>query len=435
MQLTKKQLIKLLLPVTILLVAVYSVLSFPNEKLPLLTYLKSTTFWWVISVAVLVVLLMSNFYFFDRKNASHLRIVEIYLLWNIICIVRGMFVADGYWEWKGLIGNAFALLLPVVAYSATNKVMVQYVLSFYVKIGLPFFLIFALLIRTDAYGFYLIPVSFLLLFLPAFSLRQKIILIFFTAVVLTADLGARSTIIKFAIPLIFLLVYYFRNTLSVKTMEIIRLALLILPIFFFVLGVTGIFNVFKMDEYIKTSYEGTGVDEEGNRVKIDLKTDTRTFIYVEVLQSAKKNNYWLFGRTPARGNESEAFGDILFELTGKYERLENEVAITNVFTWTGIIGVILYFWIFFSASFLAVNRSENIYAKIIGLYVAFRWLYAWVEDVNNFSLNYLMLWIMLGLCFSFTFRGMTDREVTIWVRGIFDKRYLNPENDTKKNEE
>ena len=128
---------------------------------------------------VLVVLLMSNFYFFDRKNASHLRIVEIYLLWNIICIVRGMFVADGYWEWKGLIGNAFALLLPVVAYSATNKVMVQYVLSFYVKIGLPLFLIFALLIRTDAYGFYLIPVSFLLLFLPAFSLRQKIILIFF----------------------------------------------------------------------------------------------------------------------------------------------------------------------------------------------------------------------------------------------------------------
>ena len=437
MQLTKKQLIKLILPFTILFVTVYSVLSLPNEKLPLLSYLKSTTVWWVISVAILVVFIFSNTYFFDKKNKSNLRFVLFYLFWNIICIVRGMFVAEGYWEWKGLIGNIFALLLPIVVYSATNKAVVQSLLSFYIKFGLPLFLIFALLIRTDAYGFYLVPVSFLLLFLPALSLRQKLILIFFTAVVLTADLGARSNIIKFVVPFVFLLFYYFRNTISVKTMEIIRLILIATPILLFVLGISGVFNVFKMDEYIKTDYEGTGVDESGNRVKTDLKGDTRTFIYIEVLQSAKKNNYWLFGRTPARGNESESFGEIEYELTRRYERLTNEVAITNVFTWTGIIGVILYFLIFFSASFLAVNRSENIYAKIIGLYIAFRWLYAWVEDVNNFSLNYLMLWIMLGLCYSFTFRGMTNREVTIWVRGIFDKRYLTFEdgsNNKEKNE-
>lgn len=434
MQLTKKQLIKLILPFTILFVTVYSVLSLPNEKFPMLTYLKSTTVWWVISVAILVVFVFSNYYFFDKKNSINLQLVKIYLIWNIICIIRGMFVAEGYWEWKGLIGNIFALLLPIVAYSATNKVVVQSLLSFYIKYGLPLFLLFALLIRTDAYGFYLVPVSFLLLFLPALSLRQKLLLIFFTAVVLTADLGARSNIIKFVVPFVFLLFYYFRNTISVKTMEIIRLILIATPILFFVLGVTGVFNVFKMDEYIKTDYEGTGVDEAGNRVKTDLKGDTRTFIYIEVLQSAKKNNYWLFGRTPARGNESESFGEIEYELTRRYERLTNEVAITNVFTWTGIIGVILYFLIFFSASFLAVNRSENIYVKIIGLYIAFRWLYAWVEDVNNFSLNYLMLWIMLGLCYSFTFRGMTNREVTIWVRGIFDKRYLTFENPTDKNE-
>jgi len=437
MQLTKKQLIKLILPFTILFVTVYSVLSLPNEKLPLLSYLKSTTVWWVISVAILVVFIFSNTYFFDKKNKSNLRFVLFYLFWNVICIVRGMFVAEGYWEWKGLIGNIFALLLPIVVYSATNKAVVQSLLSFYIKFGLPLFLIFALLIRTDAYGFYLVPVSFLLLFLPALSLRQKLILIFFTAVVLTADLGARSNIIKFVVPFVFLLFYYFRNTISVKTMEIIRLILIATPILLFVLGISGVFNVFKMDEYIKTDYEGTGVDESGNRVKTDLKGDTRTFIYIEVLQSAKKNNYWLFGRTPARGNESESFGEIEYELTRRYERLTNEVAITNVFTWTGIIGVILYFLIFFSASFLAVNRSENIYAKIIGLYIAFRWLYAWVEDVNNFSLNYLMLWIMLGLCYSFTFRGMTNREVTIWVRGIFDKRYLTFEdgsNNKEKNE-
>ena len=71
---------------------------------------------------------------------------------------------------------------------------------------------------------------------------------------------------------------------------------------------------------------------------------------------------------------------------------------------------------------------------MLGIYVAFRWLYSWVEDVNNFSINYFMLWIMIGMCLSTSFRSMTDYEVTIWIRGAFDKRYLNFEEHLKKEE-
>ena len=56
------------------------------------------------------------------------------------------------------------------------------------------------------------------------------------------------------------------------------------------------------------------------------------------------------------------------------------------------------------------------------------------EDINNFTLNYFTLWIIIGLCFSYSFRMMTDNEVTIWVRGIFDNRYLNFEKYRKKEE-
>ncbi|MDD2911353.1 MAG: hypothetical protein PHS87_07055, partial [Petrimonas sp.] len=76
----------------------------------------------------------------------------------------------------------------------------------------------------------------------------------------------------------------------------------------------------------------------------------------------------------------------------------------------------------------------NIYAKMLGIYIAFRWLYAWVEDVNNFSLNYFMLWVMIGLCFSYTFREMTNKEVALWVRGIFDVRYIRLQNHLIKKE-
>jgi len=115
---------------------------------------------------------------------------------------------------------------------------------------------------------------------------------------------------------------------------------------------------------------------------------------------------------------------IRLELTGRYERISNEIGLANVFTWTGIIGVVLFSLIFFRASYLAVNRSKSIYAKMLGIYVAFRWLYSWIEDVNDFSLNYFMLMVMIGLCFSESFRNMTNKDITIWVRGIFDVRYV-----------
>lgn len=434
MNTVNKQIISQAIPVTILVLTVYSVLSFAKRWRSITSVLNNTTIVWVLSIIILAVFFLARYSFFDRKNEQNLRIVWIYLLWNIVCIVRGMLVAEIYWDWKGLISNAMALLLPIVAYSATNKKVVQYMLSYYVRYVLPLFLIFTLILRADAYGFYLIPMSFLLLFLPALTLRQKILVITVTLVVITADLGARSNVIKFGVPLLILGFYYLRSMITVKVMEAVRLSLFVIPVVLFLLGVSEIFNVFKMDDYVKGDYTTVGTDEFGNRVEINVTTDTRTFIYSEVLQSAINNNYWLLGRTPARGNDSEIFGERAYELTRRSERLANEIGLANVFTWTGIAGVILYTLIFFRASYLAVNRSANIYAKMLGIYIAFRWLYAWVEDVNNFSLNYFMLWVMIGLCFSYTFREMTNKEVALWVRGIFDVRYIRLQNHLIKKE-
>ena len=432
MNTVNKQIISKIAPVTILLVAVYSVLSFFNSGVPMASSLNNTTVWWIFSALILTVFFFSRHYFFDKKNEKNLRIVFIYLLWNAACIVRGMFVAEIYWDWKGLVGNAMALMLPIVAYSATNKIMVQSILAFYVKYTLPVFLLFALAIRPDAFGFYLIPMSFLLLFLPALTLRQKMLLLLVTAVVIGADLGARSNVIKFGVPLVLLIIYYLRRKISVKTMETIRISLFVIPIALFILGVSGVFNVFNMNDYLKGNYTTMGTDEEGNRVEINMTTDTRTFLYSEVLLSAINNKYWLLGRTPARGNDSFTFGELGYELTGRNERLSNEIGLANVFTWTGIVGVILYLLVFFRASYLAVNKSKNIFARILGIYIAFRWLYSWVEDVNDFSLNHFMLWIMIGLCFSYTFREMNNKEVVSWVRGIFDVRYIRFQNNLIK---
>ena len=430
---TIKHFVSISLPLTILLTAVYTIVKLYRPEMPLLQYFDITVVEWVISFFILILFFYSWKFFYDKKNKKNMVVLAVYLIWMLVCIIRGAFVAENYWDWKGLVQNALAILLPVVAYAATNKVIVQSLLSYYIKYGLPLFIILSFLMITDAYGRYLMAISFLLLFLPALSRRQKYLLLFFTAVVLFANIHARSNIIKFGVPLVILLIYYWQDKISIKVLERVRLSLIIAPFVFFTLGVTGVFNVLNMGDYLG-ELRIKGTDYDGEERNLNVSDDSRTFLYIEVLQSAINHNYWIFGRTPARGNDSAFFGHEQYELTGRDERLGNEFGIANVFTWTGIVGVILYLLIFYKASYLAINKSQNIYAKMLGVYVAFRWLYSWVEDINNFSLNYFMLWIMIGLCFSHSFRIMSNYEVTIWARGIFDKRYVDFDKHLKNEE-
>ncbi|HLP04848.1 MAG TPA: hypothetical protein VK152_05390 [Paludibacter sp.] len=415
---TKKQLWINLISFSILPVTVFSVTPYPAPFTQAITLLQNTTMWWIIKATILFFLLYFNRPFYDTKNRGNMRVVQFYLLWNVVSFIHGLFVAEIYWDWKGLINNTMALMLPLVAFTATNKMLVQSILSFYVRYTLPLTAVFVFIISTDAQGFYLVPVSFLMLFFPVLTNRWKMVVMAFTLFVLLVDLDARSNVIKFGVPFILIFVYYFKKYITPRLMEIVRVVLIVLPVILFALGVSGIFNVFRMNEYIGGKQEIVKMNNKGEVEEVNLKADTRTFLYVEVLYSAKKFDIWWFGRSPARGNLSEEFGKE--DETGRGERLTNEVAILNVFTWTGIVGLVLYLLVFYRASFLAVNRSNNIFSKTLGLFVAFRWLYSWVEDVNDFSLNYYMLWIMIGLCFSRSFRHMTDKEVAAWVRGIFN---------------
>ncbi len=417
---TRKQLWTNIIAFTILPVAIASVIVHPGTFTNVVTSFQNTTVWWLIQSSLLLVLLYSTRSFFDIRNSNNLRVVQLYLIWNIFSFSRGLFIAENYWEWKGLIGNTMALLLPIVAYVSTNKAITQSILSFYVKYTLPLFFIVGLLISTDAYGFYLVPISFLMLFFPVLTKRWKIAVGAFTLFVILIDFDARSNVIKFLVPVLLLVIYYYKKHFIVKRLEIIRLAFIIAPMLFFLLAASGLFNVFRMDNYIEGKHEVVKRDNEGQIVEYNLKADTRTFLYSEVLFTAKKYNNWWLGRSPARGNLSEAFGE--GDLTGRGERMSNEVAVLNIFTWTGIIGLVLYFFVFYKASYIAINNSNNTFSKMLGIFIAFRWTYSWVEDVNDFSLNYYMLWLMIGLCFSKSFRAMTDDEVTHWARSIFTKK-------------
>lgn len=380
----------------------------------------NTAMWWGLHAIIIFTLFALRF---DCKavNAAEL-FVDVYLLWNVFSILRGFWVAETYWDWKFLLDFSMALMLPLAAFMANELANVRRFIWGFVYLVVPSFFVIAGFIWSDSYGFYLAMLPVLIVFSPYIKPKWKYFLILCAVFIVVQNFSARSTVIRYGFALVVALLFFLnKNTLRIFT-EATRKLIFILPIFLFFLAAFDYFNVFKMDEYLTFDYVEVSVKSEGAIEDRSLKVDTRTFLYQEVIDSALYNDYWLIGRTPARGNDTIAFAISSYEVSGRDERPANEVAILNIFTWTGVVGVFLFGVALWKSSSLAINNSKNKLSQMVGVYVAFGWAFSWVENVNLFNLNNLMFWMLVGLCCSKEFREMTDCEMTCWVQSIFMRK-------------
>jgi len=384
--------------------------------------LGNTTIMWIVNFAIVFIILAYKKRYFKPINKKDYLIITIYFIWLIFGIVRGIFVVENYWEWKQLFEGILSLSLPILVYVFVNPIILKNILKFWFRYAFPiFFLFINWVLPRDIYHYYLGPVLVMACFLPI--LKKKWQFIFFALLILMifADFGARSQIIKSVAAILVSVAYLFGKYMSDKILKITHWFLYILPIVLISLGISGIFNVFE-DFSTVTEKFISGNKSINERKSNEMSADTRTFNYVEVIESALKNDYVIMGRTPARGNDSPYFGDYNAEelKTNKYERHSNEVCFPNVFTWLGIIGMILYCLIYLKSSYLAIYKSNNLFLKLIGVYISFRFLYGWIEDFNNFDIANIALWMMIAMGFSKTFRIMNDREFKAWVKSIFN---------------
>ena len=379
---------------------------------------------WVLFGFIIFIFIFKNKEYYNPSNDSNLWFVKKYILWVLICFVRGLFVAEYYWDFKNLINASCALFLALSIYIFTNPNVLKRVLNTWLNYAFPLFIFFIPILNPMSYGYYLIPISFLALFIPALNFKWRFIILGVSLFVILSSIDARSNVIKFTVPMIFSMLYYIKFFLRSKLFILINIIIFFVPIFLFILAVNGTFNIFNLEENVSGTYTSQKI-KDGQKIEENLMVDTRTFLYEEVIFSALNNDYVLFGRTPARGNDSFYFGNFTAEELGtkRYERYSNEVSILNIFTWTGLVGVVLYFFIFFKAAYLAIVKSKSSFLKILGLYVSFRWATAWVEDFNRFDIMNLMLWMVIAMCYSKKFRKMTDFEFKIWINKIFKNKY------------
>jgi hypothetical protein len=197
---------------------------------------------------------------------------------------------------------------------------------------------------------------------------------------------------------------------AIKTL---RFVLLSLPPVFLILGLSGIFNVFLIGE----SLSWVVVDEK--KESQDLLIDSRTAIYNDVFGELERQDSFLFG-LGASGKTKTSLTDISyadFDVIYKEGRRGTESGMLNYIQWGGIIGGLLYFLLFIKASYLGVYKSKNWFCIMIGLWVAFKGMFSFIEDRNFFSISTIFIFLAISVCMNKKIRSLRDNEIKL----IFNK--------------
>lgn len=379
---------------------------------------------WALYLVILISFLwakkLNHFSYWDNDY----KIVSIFLLWTIVGIMRGCYVAENYWEYKNLVSASFILLFPLIVYAFQNPLLVQRVYNRWLLFGLIAYVVFFYWM-VNISQFYLGPIYFVACFFPLIPKRKwKFIVLVLVLLLLTYEYqDKRSQFIKAAVSIIIAVVCYLKSFVYNWIIKTIHWSCYVAPIVLLALGISGVFNVF---EDVSEKDQGQNVLINSNGDEVSLSADTRTFIYNEVLSSAIDNHYVFLGRTPARGNDTSFFYDLAddmltvkFTKNIKHERSQNELCFLNIFTWLGLIGMLLYIAIYLRASYMGVYRSKNFYVKMAGVVTAFNFAYGWIENSTAFDILNLVYWTFISICLSSKFRNMSNSEFESWYKEIF----------------
>jgi len=328
------------------------------------------------------------------------KIIFSYLLWCILTILRSLYYINDKQSINFLIQNTFSVLIISTVLLFIDLRYTKYFFSLYIKLGIPIFIFLSFVMLPGCWGWYLVPIHLIMIFLSKIKLKWKIICIILFSMSIF-DIDTRANLLRgLAIIGCILLLQIKKQSIINPISKALSILLLISPIIFLYLGISGIYNVF----------------ESGENKNDQFYADTRTLVYDEVISSSINNNYIWIGRTFSHGYDSK-FQEQFSNSTKKVERI-SEVSACNIFTWMGCIGLIFYFLCFATSIYYSVFKSRNIYIKTLGVYLAFRWFMAFIEEINNVDPLNITIFIIMGICLNPYLINQSDKTFIIAIRKL-----------------
>lgn len=350
-------------------------------------------------------------------------VISIFIFYNIVIFIRGIIDAKSNEDWSVLVSTSISifLFLPLTIYLGAKNETLKVLFKTFFKYVL--LLSFILLFKDDLgfmdFAHTVSPLYLLIIFSPYLNKKWRLIILFLALISFFSDLAVRSNLLNIALAYLISFTYYFRRiNLTRSFIKFSRYFILSAPAIFLVLAITGVFNIFKISEFIGEY----SVDLENGKSQ-DMAVDSRTGIYLDVILGLNKEDAFIWGLGGSGKTETHladlSWGN--FDKVYKEGRRGTESGMLNYAQWGGIIGVLIYMMLFIRSSYFGIYKSSNWLLVMIGLWVAFKGLFSFIEDRLFFSIYSLFIFISIGMCFNKVLRDMTDEEIKVFLRSLFSK--------------
>lgn len=305
-----------------------------------------------------------------------------------------------------LFGNkdtGLAMLLPmamILGFRLKNLIWFNQLCLKMLKFGLlilPFWILDNAFfdLATYLFGFYLIPLSL-------FVYQDKngkliVVLATFCLVILGIYFGGRLT----ALQILFLwagnLIFYLSIILKVKYVK--RLIIICLVSFPFIIMLTD-FQIFK---YVSKTQDV--------KVGESTTTDTRTFLYAEVINDLKKTETLIFGKGALGTYYSPYFAQNVKGGDDK-NRINVEVGLLSMLLKGGILNASLNFIILFTA-LISAYQANNKFTTRLSFLVVCHLLSLFISDMPQYTTLSFSNWIAIGGCISLYYRKLSEQDILL----------------------
>ncbi|MBC7490647.1 MAG: hypothetical protein H7240_12445 [Glaciimonas sp.] len=365
---------------------------------------------------VIGILFASNYKFFKQEKFVGKRLLNYFFFFGIFVAIHGIFVAESYVQWSYLV-NVFLpfLMLPCFAILGANHLVLSKILRLMLSVTLPLSLLFLIQGPSDkqsnlVFITYVASASIFIILLPLLRTKWKFLVLLITIISFAWDIENRSNVLNISVSCAMLILYIFsRGAISKKifsyTLRFLRTVLLFLPILLLLLGVLGVFNPFK---YLENNDKAKAIELSAESGR-NLSTDSRTVIYEDAFNNLNNSNDWIFGSSAtvlyATQLSDSLEGYDLGRLGG------SESGFIGVLTFGGIIYAVIFFLLCYHSSRLAILKSENTVIKLVGLYVAYKWFFSFIEFPLGFNFSWIVLFLAMGITFNSKLRLMSNKQI------------------------
>ena len=203
----------------------------------------NTVLWWIFNTITLF-----TFYKLSVRDNLPWPI----FLWLIVIVIggiRGMFVAEDYWDWKLLVNNLMVFLLCIASVTFSNPKVLGNILRFWFKYSWYLLVFLFPIMMSDGISKFLAPYTFLALFLPIITTQKRLLVLIAFILTMLFGIDSRSDMLKFLVCATLGMMVARCWTLKIDSIvKFARLIFLFLPLLFLYLGITGKFNIFRIEE-------------------------------------------------------------------------------------------------------------------------------------------------------------------------------------------